>query len=77
MKTKYLKSENWRKSSQWFCLNRAHAEIIARETHVRNKFERYCHPRSRHHCISDEHYIATAISVYGVENEVHHSTEVM
>ena len=70
MQTKYLSAEKWRKSSQWFCLKRSHAELIAHDTHVSAKFKAYCKGASRHHCVPDEHYVPTTLAVYGLDKEV-------
>lgn len=37
-----LKLHHWRKSWQWFVLNRAHAGVVLEDTAVETQFERYC-----------------------------------
>ena len=69
MKTDFLTKANWRKSSQWFCLKRSHAELLTEDTHLGEKFEKYCKP-FENSCVSDEHYIATMLAIYELGNEV-------
>ena len=75
--------ENWRKSNQWFALQRRHVDIVLNDSmpndktsssSVYSQFERYCTctPEStRECCISDEHYIPTLFSIKGVEDEMY------
>ena len=43
METKHLKKEHWRKSQQWFILNRFHAELAVKDEHIKEVFKRYRH----------------------------------
>lgn len=43
MNSKHLNSDMWRKSSEWFGLTRAHAELFANETIVDTAFRRECY----------------------------------
>ena len=70
MKSDYLTQEKWRKSGQWFALKRRHAELIANDVHVKERFRKYCRRMRGHLCVPDEHYIPTTIAVYGLGNEV-------
>lgn len=66
METKYLKRRHWRKSRQWFVLNRLHAELANADRHVEEQFHRYCYT-NRSVCVSDEHYLPTLLASYGLE----------
>eukprot|EP00210_Caulerpa_lentillifera_P004880 g4657.t1 len=67
---KYFNRSDWRKSNQWFCLNRAHAEFIVNETYLRPRFKEHCNGwHGLRQCISDEHYIASALGIYGFGNQ--------
>ena len=86
METKYLKKEHWRKSQQWFILNRFHAELAVRDEHIKEVFkrygiatslsirlkrgDRYCWSYGKHICVSDEHYLPTLLASYDLEDEV-------
>eukprot|EP01026_Neomeris_dumetosa_P069926 TRINITY_DN6940_c0_g1_i10.p1 TRINITY_DN6940_c0_g1~~TRINITY_DN6940_c0_g1_i10.p1 ORF type:complete len:574 (+),score=51.01 TRINITY_DN6940_c0_g1_i10:3-1724(+) len=75
MRTDYLSKKHWRKSQQWFVLNRPHAELVVRDSHVSEMFKRYCWSyydpiyMSQHVCISDEHVIPTLLATYGLDYE--------
>lgn len=70
MLTEYLSPVNWRFSSQWVALKRSHVELLVKEKHVRKRFREHCVMQSERHCVPDEHYIPTALSVYGLAQEV-------
>lgn len=63
--------------SQWFVLNRQHAELAAADTAVDAALRRDCltSPMSQWgkpgswFCASDEHYIPTLLAVHGLDNE--------
>jgi len=40
METKSLKQKHWRKSQQWFILNRFHAELAYKDRHIKEVFKR-------------------------------------
>jgi len=44
METSQMKSEHWRKSSQWFGITRAHAELVMKDTVVNRAFHDHCYP---------------------------------
>ena len=67
----YISKDKWRKSWQWFCLKRSHAEVVAKDRHVYQRFEENC-VWKRTVCVPDEHYLPTALAVYGLDNEVLH-----
>ncbi|GMH35604.1 hypothetical protein BSKO_03472 [Bryopsis sp. KO-2023] len=67
METNDLNRKHWRKSSQWFVLTRAHAELIVKDHHVREQFKRYCYTNHNRVCIPDEHYIPTLLASYGLD----------
>eukprot|EP01025_Chloroclados_australasicus_P018726 TRINITY_DN1995_c0_g2_i3.p1 TRINITY_DN1995_c0_g2~~TRINITY_DN1995_c0_g2_i3.p1 ORF type:complete len:915 (-),score=66.80 TRINITY_DN1995_c0_g2_i3:1189-3741(-) len=75
MRTDSLSKKHWRKSQQWFVLNRAHTELVVRDQHVAEMFKRYCWSyydpiyKSQHVCISDEHVIPTLLGTYGLDFE--------
>ncbi|KAL4537779.1 hypothetical protein Ndes2437B_g08880 [Nannochloris sp. 'desiccata'] len=76
MKTEHMNATHWRKSSQWFALQRKHAEIVVNDEEVEDSFKKYCNMafdpdlnRIRD-CISDEHYIPVLMAVHGLENEM-------
>ncbi|PRW58041.1 Transcription initiation factor TFIID subunit 13 [Chlorella sorokiniana] len=67
--------KHWRKSTQWFVLNRRHAEVVAHDTELMAVFGRHCSVgedkelgRFRE-CISDQHYIPSLLAMYGLDNE--------
>lgn len=70
MKTSHLKQQHWRKSQQWFVLNRAHAELVVADHHVKEVFKRYCWSYGKHICVSDEHYIPTLLASYDLDDQV-------
>ena len=39
-----MKKEHWRKSSQWFGLTRAHAELVIKDTVINAAFHDHCYP---------------------------------
>jgi len=62
---------NWRKNSQWFALNRAHAEVLVKETYVKKRFKRFCNGlQGERFCAADEHYIPSTLNAYGLGNQV-------
>jgi Core-2/I-Branching enzyme len=76
MKTDHMNATHWRKSSQWFALQRKHAEIVVNDKEVEEKFEKYCNMaldpdlgRIRD-CVSDEHYIPVLMAVNELEDEM-------
>lgn len=68
METDQLKRHHWRKSSQWFVLNRLHAELANADRHVEEQFHRFCYT-NRSVCVSDEHYLPTLLASYGLEQQ--------
>ena len=46
MESPTLKKEHWRKSGQWFVLNRRHVQIVVNDTEVAQAFKEYvrCSP---------------------------------
>lgn len=42
MQTDELKAWHWRKSSQFFVLNRRHAEVVLNDTAIFRSFEAHC-----------------------------------
>ena len=44
MASEHLTKENWRKSSQWFALTRAHAQIVVEDTIIDAIFRKDCYP---------------------------------
>lgn len=69
MKTSHLDQQHWRKSQQWFILNRAHAELVVEDQHVKEVFKRYCWSYGKHICVSDEHYIPTLLASYHLDDQ--------
>lgn len=60
MTTSEMNISHWRKSSQWFAMQRRHAQVVADDVEVNQSFEKYCRydldpllGRVRD-CISDE-----------------------
>jgi hypothetical protein len=76
MKTGHMNSSHWRKSSQWFALQRKHAEIIVNDDEIERSFAEHCNMKfdpdvgRLRDCISDEHYIPTLMAVHGLEDEM-------
>lgn len=65
-----INETTWRKSSQWFALQRRHAEIIAEEEIVNAVFEKECYAvANSRFCVSDEHYIPTVLALKGSDEE--------
>lgn len=55
----------WRKGSQWFEMDRRTATEVVEDRKYFPVFQKYCHPG----CISDEHYLATMVSIeFGERN---------
>lgn len=69
METKYLNKAFWRKSQQWFMLNRFHAELAIKDQHIKEVFKRYCWSYGKHICVSDEHYLPTLLASYGLDDQ--------
>lgn len=66
---------HWRKSGQWFMLNRKHAELLAHDQEVAHTFAKHCYTgydqqegRQRD-CASAEHYLPSLLAMYGLDNE--------
>jgi len=76
MTGKYFNESHWRKNKQWFALNRAHVKAIVEDTYIKKRFEEHCqaYREGTTLCVSDEHYIASALAVYKFENEVSQET---
>lgn len=70
METSQLQRQHWRKSQQWFILNRGHAELVVADQHVKEVFKRYCWSYGKHICVSDEHYIPTLLASYNLDEQV-------
>ena len=66
----------WRKSSQWFALQRKHAEIVVKDEEIEESFRKYCNVafdpdlKRVRDCISDEHYIPVLMAVHNLEEEM-------
>lgn len=75
MQTTFLKKPLWRKSSQWFVLNRKHVEVILQDRKVERVFQQHCHTMfeaemgGERVCYGDEHYFPTLLAVHGLDNE--------
>lgn len=69
MTTTHFNSSHWRVSSQWFVLNRAHAMLAVEDLHVKEVFRRFCHTTRWRVCVSDEHYLASLLASYGLEDQ--------
>mmetsp|Transcript_19701 Transcript_19701/g.31911 ORF Transcript_19701/g.31911 Transcript_19701/m.31911 type:complete len:258 (+) Transcript_19701:51-824(+) len=77
----WLNVSVWRKSSQWWVLNRRHAAIVSRDEETLRHFETKCFKHykddvpgagttrsrqlSQKSCYGDEHYFATSLAVRG------------
>ena len=44
MESATFRREHWRKSSQWFALNREHAELVMGDTVINQAFHDHCYP---------------------------------
>jgi len=69
METKFLTKNVWRKSQQWFILNRLHVELAVKDHHIKEVFKRYCWSYGKHICVSDEHYLPTLLASYGLDDQ--------
>ncbi|KAI3432241.1 hypothetical protein D9Q98_003802 [Chlorella vulgaris] len=77
MATPFLPRELWRKSSQWFVLNRKHAQLVLDDRRVEAVFQQHCRTTWEDDgdegwlrvCFPDEHYIPTLLAVHGLEEE--------
>ena len=75
METPHFKEKDWRKSSQWFTLNRRAAEAIGADEEIAASFRQNCvngwdeDRQDNRWCHSDEHYIPTALAALGLSNE--------
>ncbi|WIA35555.1 hypothetical protein OEZ86_003980 [Tetradesmus obliquus] len=71
LSSEHFGKQHWRKSSQWFTLTRPAALLVVADSHVRELFRRHCYTnftRGRPMCVSDEHYMASLMASYGLEN---------
>ena len=62
----WLNETVWRKSSQWWVLNRRHAVMVstgALSMRARDEFAKKC--VAKRACYSDEHYFATVLALHG------------
>lgn len=70
---KGLNRGSWRKSMQSVGLKRPHAEIVVRDESVIRSFRRHCRSwsdaKGYHQCKVDEHYMATLLSLRGLDRE--------
>lgn len=77
----WLNETVWRKSSQWFVLNRKHAAVVTTGSlsmKTRDEFSKKCismtvrdklaRPNARS-CYGDEHYFATVLALHGMDYE--------
>lgn len=75
METSFLNKQLWRKSSQWFVLNRKHVELILQDRRVERVFQQHCHTTFEEDrgeervCYADEHYFPTLLAVHGLDHE--------
>ncbi|KAL4424080.1 hypothetical protein ABPG75_001381 [Micractinium tetrahymenae] len=75
METSFLNRQLWRKSSQWFVLNRKHAELILQDRKVERVFQQHCRTTFEEDrgeervCYADEHYFPTLLAVHGLDHE--------
>ena len=61
-----VRLEDWRKSSQWFQIQRHHAERLVEDQAIDHTFRNYCTENAdQPACTSDEHYPATTLSMLG------------
>ena len=44
METPQMRGQHWRKSSQWFGLNREHVELVMGDAMVNKAFHDHCYP---------------------------------
>lgn len=74
MSTHVLRQEHWRKSSQWFVLNRRHAAAVTGDADVAPIFAKECWVDTENYlarrrqfrmCVSDEHYLPTLLAARG------------
>ncbi|KAI3430985.1 hypothetical protein D9Q98_009388 [Chlorella vulgaris] len=71
--------QQWRKSSQWFVINRRHAEVFVAESKLDAVFDKECFVRKDmvtwkskpddRWCISDEHFLPTILAAVSPESE--------
>lgn len=73
MTTDHFNDSHWRKSSQWFVLTRAHAILAVEDQHLKEIFRRFCYfmPPNGRVCIGDEHYFASLLASYGLDNQTY------
>jgi len=64
----YISQKYWRKGSQWFVLNRDHAELVVEDREHWVWFKRYCTIFSLQPCVADEHYIPTLLALRRAES---------
>eukprot|EP00892_Ulva_mutabilis_P004681 jgi/Ulvmu1/2585/UM014_0036.1 len=76
METEALTAQRFQKSDQWVSLTRMHAEVAANDAHVWTMFKQFCksqvacdteHPNYGHTCVADEHYVATLLASYRMD----------
>jgi hypothetical protein len=70
-----IRRADWRKSAQWFALNRKHARVVLQDESVFVAFEEYCQAAwdsdvgHYRYCYSDEHYLPTLLYLKGLQEE--------
>lgn len=84
-----IPEDKWRKGSQWITLGRRHAEVVADDNIVFPVFKKLCKSRppldlskgkaslklqEQHNCIPDEHYVATLLTMRGLEKDLERRT---
>jgi len=65
----YVSPRMWRKGSQWFVLNREHAQMVLDDRDYWTWFRRFCTIFSLNPCIADEHYIPTLLALRKAESQ--------
>ncbi|KAL4433936.1 hypothetical protein ABPG75_000377 [Micractinium tetrahymenae] len=72
---RFRPDRHWRRSSQWFALNRKHAELFAHDQEVAHIFSKHCYvgydeqEGRQRDCASAEHYLPSLLAMYGLDNE--------
>jgi len=63
----WINGSVWRKSSQWWTLNRRHAVVVSEDDTIIHQFEVNCFGETGSNCLSDEHYFPTLLAIHGEE----------
>lgn len=88
MANEHLSKDHWRKSSQWFALTRAHAQLVVDDTIIDGIFRKDCYPTREdgwcvmlvvvlHACLSSGHAHPCRSHVAFLQYKSFHNAELL